>query len=74
MLSESTQEGIIRIDVERKNITNNENQHIGNCSKGIIINISDTGKGIDAQSFPNLFSKFFSASGTGNTGLGLFYL
>jgi signal transduction histidine kinase len=68
----STQEGLISIDVERKNIINKKNKHIGNCSEGIIINISDTGKGIDAQSFPKLFSKFFSTSGTGGTGLGLF--
>ena len=68
----STQEGIIRIDVERKNIIINKNEHIRNCSEEIIINISDTGKGIDAQTFPNLFSKFFSTSGTGGTGLGLF--
>jgi two-component system sensor histidine kinase VicK len=68
----STQEGIIRIDVERKNIINNENDNISNCSEEIIINISDSGKGIDAQTFPNLFSKFFSTSGTGGTGLGLF--
>ena len=68
----STQEGIIRIDVERKNIINNKNENIGNCSEEIIINISDSGKGIDAQSFPKIFSKFFSTSGTGGTGLGLF--
>jgi signal transduction histidine kinase len=68
----ATQEGIIRIDVERKNIINNENDNISNCSEEIIINISDSGKGIDAQSFPQIFSKFFSTSGSGSTGLGLF--
>jgi signal transduction histidine kinase len=68
----ATQEGIIRIDVERKNIINNENDNISNYSEEIIINISDSGKGIDAQSFPQIFSKFFSTSGSGGTGLGLF--
>jgi len=67
-----TQEGIICINVERKNIINNRKENISNCSEEIIINISDTGKGIDPQTFPNLFSKFFSTSGTGGTGLGLF--
>ena len=68
----ATQKGIIRIDVERKNIINNENDNISNCPEEIIINISDSGKGIDAQSFPQIFSKFFSTSGSGGTGLGLF--
>ena len=38
----------------------------------IIINIKDTGKGIDSKTFPHLFSKFFSTSGRGGTGLGLY--
>jgi len=38
----------------------------------IIINIKDSGNGIDPRTFPHLFSKFFSTSGRGGTGLGLY--
>ena len=40
--------------------------------KEIIINIKDTGRGLDSRTFPHLFSKFFSTSGAGGTGLGLY--
>jgi signal transduction histidine kinase len=42
------------------------------ASEEIIINIKDSGKGIDSKAFPHLFSKFYSTSGTGGTGLGLY--
>jgi signal transduction histidine kinase len=42
------------------------------ASEEIIINIKDSGKGIDSKAFPHLFSKFFSTSRTGGTGLGLY--
>jgi signal transduction histidine kinase len=41
-------------------------------SREIIINIKDSGKGIDSRTFPHMFSKFFSTSGKGGTGLGLY--
>ena len=40
--------------------------------KKSLLNIKDTGNGIDSKTFPHLFSKFFSTSGIGGTGLGLY--
>ncbi len=39
--------------------------------KYIIIEISDTGKGIEPEFLPNIFDPFFSTKGTEGTGLGL---
>jgi len=54
------------IDYDKDN-TNDDNK-----SEEIIINIKDTGKRLDSRTFPHLFSKFFSTSGAGGTGLGLY--
>ena len=81
-----TKEGIISIDIEINNSiiddtnnynfgnsnNNNSNSSDNKASEEIIINIKDSGKGIDSKAFPHLFSKFFSTSGTGGTGLGLY--
>jgi signal transduction histidine kinase len=54
---------------EKERINNNDEQQ---QQKMIIVSIKDTGKGIDSQIFPRLFTKFASKSETGGTGLGLF--
>jgi signal transduction histidine kinase len=56
-----TNDGSIIISVKRKVDDN----------KLIVVSINDTGKGIDSQIFPRLFSKFATKSEKG-TGLGLF--
>jgi two-component system, OmpR family, sensor histidine kinase VicK len=38
----------------------------------VVVSIKDTGKGIDSEILPRLFTKFVTKSGTGGTGLGLF--
>jgi signal transduction histidine kinase len=53
-----TQEGYIRIAVEKN-------------SNDIVLSVTDTGKGIDSDIMPRLFTKFSTKSETG-TGLGLF--
>ena len=72
-----TKEGTISIEVEKSNCidNNNDNDDTNSNNKSkemIIININDTGKGIDSKTFPHLFSKFFSTTGIGGTGLGLY--
>ncbi|MGN6613553.1 MAG: ATP-binding protein, partial [Candidatus Nitrosocosmicus sp.] len=78
-----TKEGTIHIDIEKSGgndndkddsdgNNNNNNNNNNNKSGEIIINIKDTGKGLDSRAFPHLFSKFFSTSGAGGTGLGLY--
>ncbi len=66
-----TKEGTIRIDLGRNDNANINKDNIDNISKEIFIKITDSGIGIHPQSFPRL-SKFFSTSGTGGTGLGLY--
>jgi nitrogen-specific signal transduction histidine kinase len=56
-----TNEGSITISLKRKD----------DDSKVIVVNVKDTGKGIDSQIFSRLFSKFATKSEKG-TGLGLF--
>jgi signal transduction histidine kinase len=55
----NTQEGSISIIVKNK-----DNQ--------VTVSVKDTGKGIDRELFPRLFSKFATKSPTGGAGLGLF--
>jgi signal transduction histidine kinase len=55
----NTQEGSISIIVKNK-----DNQ--------VTVSVKDTGKGIDSELFPRLFSKFATKSPTGGAGLGLF--
>jgi len=54
-----TEEGAISISVENKD---------GQA----VVNIKDSGQGIDPGIFPRLFTKFATRSETGGTGLGLF--
>jgi signal transduction histidine kinase len=73
-----TKEGTINIDIEKSGGIDNDkddtvsNNTNNNKSEEIIINIKDTGKGLDSRTLPYLFSKFFSTSGAGGTGLGLY--
>ena len=59
-----TEDGTITISTERKQ-EKDENDEI-------VISVKDTGKGIDSQILPRLFTKFASKSQRGGTGLGLF--
>jgi signal transduction histidine kinase len=54
-----TEEGTISISVENKD-------------DQAVVNIKDSGQGIDAEIFPRLFTKFATRLETGGTGLGLF--
>ena len=54
-----TEDGTISVSVENKD---------GQA----IVNIRDSGQGIDPGIFPRLFTKFATRSETGGTGLGLF--
>jgi len=70
-----TKGGTISIDIEKNSDIDNDKDITDDNNKSkeiIIINIQDTGKGIDPKTFPHLFSKFFSTSGTGGTGLDLY--
>jgi two-component system sensor histidine kinase VicK len=58
-----TQEGSITISVAEKEETD---------KKIVIVSVKDTGRGIDAEMLPRLFTKFVSNSERGGTGLGLF--
>jgi two-component system sensor histidine kinase VicK len=57
--------GSIYVTAEKKTTEN------GNKRQEVILSIKDTGKGIDSEIMPRLFTKFATKSGTG-TGLGLF--
>ncbi|HEY6657997.1 MAG TPA: HAMP domain-containing sensor histidine kinase [Nitrososphaeraceae archaeon] len=60
-----TDEGSITVIVGTKKINNNNNK--------VIVNIKDTGTGIDSEILPKLFTKFATKSPiAGGTGLGLF--
>jgi two-component system, OmpR family, sensor histidine kinase VicK len=59
-----TAEGSITISVQEANDDKNE-------KNWVIVNVRDTGRGIDASMLPRLFTKFASKSYQG-TGLGLF--
>jgi signal transduction histidine kinase len=41
-------------------------------SQEVVVRVKDTGRGIDKEIFPRLFSKFVTKSETGGTGLGLY--
>ena len=70
--STNYKEGTITVMVEKKE-KEKEIEQLNNNNNGqqIIVSIKDTGKGIDPQIFPRLFTKFATKSETG-TGLGLF--
>ena len=56
-----TEEGSISITVQ-KSVDTDE----------VVVSIKDTGRGIDSEILPRLFSKFVTKSDAGGTGLGLF--
>ena len=58
-----TQEGSITISAEEKEESD---------KKIVIVSVKDTGRGIDAEILPRLFTKFASKSERGGTGLGLY--
>jgi signal transduction histidine kinase len=60
-----TEDGIVSINIERKR-ENDSNNHAE-----AVVTITDSGKGIDPEILPRLFSKFATKSDTG-TGLGLY--
>ncbi|MDQ4074129.1 MAG: HAMP domain-containing histidine kinase [Thermoproteota archaeon] len=78
-----TREGTISITVEGKMgnnsssgsdsgfISSNKNS-IDKSLEEIVVKVKDSGEGLDSQAYKKLFSKFFSTSGTGGTGLGLY--
>src|SRR5215208_1775763 len=57
-----TSEGSITVIVKRKD----------NDNDIVVVSIHDTGKGIDSEMLPKLYTKFATKSETGGTGLGLF--
>ena len=62
-------EGTISISCQRKDEDDNNNNNY------LLVNVKDTGKGIDHEIFPRLFSKFItttSKSSTDGIGIGLF--
>ena len=58
-----TQEGSITISAQKKEDSD---------KKIVIVSVKDTGRGIDAEMLPRLFTKFASKSERGGTGLGLY--
>ncbi len=82
-----TREGTISITVEGKinnngsdsgsgssnsGFINSNKDIIGKSAEEVVVRVKDSGNGLDPLSLQNLFSKFFSTSGTGGTGLGLY--
>jgi signal transduction histidine kinase len=65
-------EGTIAISVQTHNTVSNSDRNPGYGLKETIVNIKDSGIGIDPEILPRLFSKFKSKDGTGGTGLGLY--
>ncbi len=61
--------GTINITVEKKE---KREEQTNNQQQQIVVNIKDTGTGIDSQIFPRLFTKFATKSQIRGTGLGLF--
>ncbi|HEY7573122.1 MAG TPA: HAMP domain-containing sensor histidine kinase, partial [Nitrososphaeraceae archaeon] len=64
-----THKGTISISLEKKR---EQDGNDGDGKDYIIINVKDTGQGIDPEILPNLFTKFATKSQTRGTGLGLF--
>ena len=58
-----TQEGSITISAKEREESD---------KKIVIVSVKDTGRGIDAEMLPRLFTKFASNSERGGTGLGLY--
>ena len=66
------EKGTITISMDTNNTINSSKGKPGDGLKEIIVNIKDSGKGIDPEILPRLFSKFKSKDGSGGTGLGLY--
>jgi signal transduction histidine kinase len=66
------EKGTITISVDTNHTINSSKGNPGDGFKEIIVNIKDSGKGIDTEILPMLFSKFKSKDGSGGTGLGLY--
>ena len=62
-----TSEGYVTISTEKKK----ENNSIENSSTVAVVNVCDSGSGVDPEMMPKLFTKFSSKSFSG-TGLGLY--
>ena len=54
------------------NITISAGEKVESDKKIVIVSVKDTGRGIDTEMLPRLFSKFVSNSEKGGTGLGLY--
>jgi signal transduction histidine kinase len=65
-------DGTISINIDSNNVAHNNKDDADNNPNEIIINIKDSGKGIDPRIMPMLFSKFISNNENGGTGLGLY--
>ncbi len=65
-------EGTVTISMDTNNLTNNSKEIPGDGLKEIIVNIKDSGIGIDPEILPRLFSKFTFKDGSGGSGLGLY--
>ncbi len=68
----NTDSGKIVITTTTINPSHIENKKNHNHRKEIIVKVKDSGKGLDPKMFSKVFSKFFTASGLGGTGLGLY--
>ncbi|MBA3978643.1 MAG: ATP-binding protein [Nitrosopumilus sp.] len=68
------EEGTVFVSIVADDTTTSSNNDsvVGNSLKEIIINIKDSGSGIDHAILPRLFSKYSFKDGTGGTGLGLY--
>jgi two-component system sensor histidine kinase VicK len=69
-----TEEGEIEVKVEKiiQQLSEEEQDSKKKHGDSILVQVKDTGKGIDPEIMPKLFTKFATKSGTGGTGLGLF--
>ena len=68
-------DGAITVSVDTNStvtIDMDDDDDDGNSLEEVTISIKDSGKGIDPEILPRLFSKFIFKEGTGGTGLGLY--
>jgi signal transduction histidine kinase len=68
-------EGSVTISIDTNSIARSDiddDDDDGNSLEKVTISIKDSGKGIDPEILPRLFSKYIFKKGTGGTGLGLY--